>query len=533
MKGERKMSILAVIIAVIIFANPYLSVIDIFPDVIGCMLIWYALRRVEFFSPKLEEARAIWLKLAFITAADALVSFLIISSNDQTMILLDVFVFRTSEAVMMYLAATKTFDGTVYLGTKFDGDGIYMRESKRRAERRTKRENAAQSRINMMLDRERERYERETAACRDEEQRRRATERYKRVIARLSADANRTRKTRDIVTVLSRATRIFIVIRTLLCVLPEFTVLSSYQYLGNVTSGVGFDISRYRPLFIILGFFVSAVAGVIWLVFMLRYIGGIRRDKQFCVSIREAFNEYAVGHDTHFTCRRLITALLFLSIGVILTLDLNIDHKNFIPDYAAAAFFIFFFLTLFHDIKTAKRGIILSAIYGAASVAKAIMIADFIGKYDDFTRTYNSAEAQSSHLLCCLITLAAEIVFIALAVTVFSTLKEIITSHTGITLDDGQMTTSSVTARKALNKSNKRMLILAVISSAASVAWMIVIGINKQVIVANEFGERVDYVPVFTPISIVTVIITLVFIVYAVKYISDLTDEIKERYRYI
>lgn len=527
------MSILSAIIAVIIFANPFLSVLDIFPDVIGCILIWFALRRAEFFSPTLEEARRLWLKLALITAGDAVASYFLFSSKDQTLILLSVSVFRVAEAIFMYLAAKSTFDGVVYLGTKFDGEGIYMHDSERRAENLRQREQAKLDKLDAMLERERERYDRETETAADDEHRHRATERYKHAVALISADAGRVKKKRDIVTRLTRSTLVFIIIRTCACVLPEFTSLSSFEYSGDVTSGAGFNIANFRGLFIVLGAFAAFIAAVVWAVHMLRYIHSIKRDRVFCREIVESFRELTSGQETRLTCRRLVTALIFLAIGFVLTLDLYIDYVNYVPDYVSALFFLMFFIILYRDLKLVKVGIILSAVVCAASAAQTLLISNFINRFDDFTRTYNSAEARSAHIVCCVSAVVAEAAMIALAFVIFRTLKEIIDKHTGVAVDEGVITSDSISAREMLAHENKRSFDLSVVSSVMSVVWMICIGINKQVVVKNEFTERVDYVPTFTSVSIVTVFVTLACIIYVVKYISDLKDEIKEKYRYI
>ena len=78
---------------------------------------------------------------------------------------------------------------------------------------------------------------------------------------------------------------------------------------------------------------------------------------------------------------------------------------------------------------------------------------------------------------------------------------------------------------------NSRAKFLAYVASAAALAYMVIVGINKQITVENEIMEYVRYVPVFPAINIVSVAVTVIFIVYTVKYISDLADNVKERYR--
>ncbi len=528
-------SITAAILAVIFFANPYISTLDLLPDAVGCLLMWYSLRRAEAFSPKLEEARRRWLRLAAITGLDFIVSY-VTPTRDGTMILLVVFVFRIAEAFLMYNAAAETFDGVVYLGTKFEGDGIYMHDSKRKQERRSRKENAERARLDRMLDHERERYERETADGIDEEHRHRATVRYSRAVAKLSADAGRVRHDRDGIAALSRLTLVFLIVRAAACVLPEFTALSSYQHLGDVPAEGAFDITRFRPMFISLGFIVAAVFAICWLIRMLIYIGGIRRDRRFLSAVRDEFETFATENSNKYLSRRLSAALTFLIIGVVCTLDIVVDNINYVPDFIAAVFFAGFFIILLKDLEKAKRGLIICAAWGAAAVAQWLTVYAYVDKFHDFTRTVNSSEAFGFYVVCCVVTAVTEALFILLAVTIFGELKKIIASHTGSLTEEeeeagGSSARRTTYIRQELSKMNSRARFLAYAASVAALAYMIIVGINKQITVENEIMEYVRYVPVFPAINIVSVAVTLLFIVYTVKYISDLADNVKERYR--
>lgn len=526
------MSIIAAVLAVIIFANPYISVLDLLPDVFGCLLIWFATAHISFFSPKIEEARRLWLRLALLTGIDALLSY-VIPANDGTMRLLLVFVFRISGGALLYLAATKTFDGMLYLGTKFDGVGIYVHGSKRKAARAERRETEEREKLDRILEHEREKYERGTAEGTDEEHRHRATERYRRAVAKISADANRTQRSRDGLTALSHSTLIFVIVRTAMCVLPEFTALSFYERLGDVPSGYAFNIANYRGMFISLGFIIALIVSVFWLVRMLRYIIGIGHDHVFIVEVRQGYADFTKTHSDLYLSRRVMASLVLLGIGVFLTFDFFVENINFIPDFAAAAFFLAFFLVIPKDGKKTILGIVLSVAYGVLSAACWIYVFNYINQFGDFTRTIKSEAAFTGHIVCSILMTLSELIFIALAVLIYREVTGLIGSHTGYKSDLGVIDERTAYLREAFKKANKRSLVFAILTAVAAAVYMISLGINKQVLVRDETLEYYIYVPAFESMGAINSVIMIVFLITTIKLISDIYDSVKERYKFI
>ena len=95
------MAFVFAIIAVICFASPDISAIDFLPDVVGCLLLYFALSVPSEFSSKLVDARAMLFKLILVTGADFIIS-IFLSSDDPTMIPLMSVCFGSAEAIMFY-----------------------------------------------------------------------------------------------------------------------------------------------------------------------------------------------------------------------------------------------------------------------------------------------------------------------------------------------------------------------------------------------------------------------------------------------
>lgn len=524
------MQIIAVIIALFIFANPYISVLDLLPDVLGCILILFATAHVEVFSPKIEEARRLFVKLAFLTGADALLAN-VIPANDSSMRLLFVFVFRIAEGAMLYLAATKMIDGVMYLGTKFDTEAVFAPASKHKMQKLERREQAEREKLDRILERERKRYERGTADSIDEEHRHRATERYRRVVAKISADASRARREKDGITKLTRSMLLFIAVRTAMCVLPEFTAL--YEISGDVTSGYVINIANYRGMFISLGFIVTLVVSVIWLCGTIRYVAGISHDRRFILEVREKYADFSRDHDELYLCRRILASLVLLGIGTALSFDFFVEYINFVPDFTAAVFLLLFFLVIPQKKRVNIPGVVLSAAYAALSVAQWAYVLDYINKFADFTRTSSSESAFSGYVICCVLTAASVLLFAALAVLIYRELASVIQSHTGYKSEIGEIDERTKYLRASLRKQNIRSLVFAMLSAVSSIVYMISLGFNKQVLVEDETSKYYIYIPRFESMGAINTVIAIVYVIITVKYLSDIHDSVKERYKFL
>ena len=79
------------------FFNPYIAVLDLLPDFVGALLIWFGLLRYARISAPMAEARRAFLKLALADVVKNLMLMVIIgmgASNEQPTMLLIAAFFR-------------------------------------------------------------------------------------------------------------------------------------------------------------------------------------------------------------------------------------------------------------------------------------------------------------------------------------------------------------------------------------------------------------------------------------------------------
>ncbi len=501
------MAIVFAIIAVFTFANPDISALDFLPDFIGCLLLYFALAVPSEFSNKLSDARTLLFRLTLVTAADAVSSFFV-SGDDRAMILLLSFCFGIAEAAMLYLLVDKIFDGMIYLGTQFPAKGIYMPYSER-----------SMRRYREKLTRRLSRYaqHRGNGTITDEMINERVN-----TLSEKRNDKNLSK--------LVKLTKRFVIMRAVFNILPEFTELSSYGYEGEVNA-YNVNLADFRGLFIVFAVFFTSIIALHWLLRILSYINGIRCDMPFREALRNAYKNDVAANTGLQHYKRLKLALVFLSAGVLLSLDFIIDRQNFIPDILCAVCVLLFWLSFLRDAKKPVIPIALTVGYGVFTMAHWISVASFIENYHDFTRTMKSEDAMRAYIVCAVISFVAEALFVLMMITVTRRINAVIHEYTGFISTGGEYDTYSEKLHARLSKQNRRMLILSIVNAAVSVAYSVIIGINKPVEAMQDGIKYVFYVPVFEGITTVMLIVSVIFAIYTVKHISDVSDGLDERYK--
>lgn len=116
-------------------------------------------------------------------------------------------------------------------------------------------------------------------------------------------------------------TVVFLIVKNLVCALPEFTSLqtnSGYEFVG---------IMR------ILAIIVVAPLSVIWLAHMLAYFVRIKKDADFIAALSQKYLDKASATPDFFTCRALTLGLYTVLGALVLTFDFYVEGVNILPDF--------------------------------------------------------------------------------------------------------------------------------------------------------------------------------------------------------
>ena len=503
-------------IASVTFFNPNISILDIFPDVIGCLIMVSLLRKPADLSSHAADARSMFIKLSFVMAAKtALMIF--VKGDDKVMLLVFSLCFGIAEALMYYYAFSGLVDGYSYLAQRFDEPSVFAMPSNKELEKY----NRKKARYDALCAKKLERYNENEARRREE-----FTSRQPGAPLPPPREFRAPKPPRmpvDGATKFIRATRLFFIIRAAATVLPEMSVLSSFEYSGDVKSGLNFNIAEFRGLLLGFGCIVAFIAGIIWLRTTLRYFKAIYKNSSFTSKISSAYDEMRVTRGGIFVFRRLRFALLLLGIGCVLSINFAINNVDIVPNFIAPLFFIAFFVIAKNELGNPKKGIIVASISMGISLVQWIYMFVFTNKHD-IARALMEPEVYPYYIIACVITVIDSGFFIYLLYYTMKRLLILAEHHTG-TLE-----LSLTETVERFKRGCRRFFDFGVFTALMSTLYVIFCGITKEAVAQVDGVKYVVYIPVFESVGMVTFGISVLFAIYSAKLFADLSDSIKLRY---
>ncbi len=134
-------------------------------------------------------------------------------------------------------------------------------------------------------------------------------------------------------------TRAFIIIKALLTVLPEASVLTTFE--SEVESKVFFfDWFPFLSTFRTVAFLVGLLPGLIWLVGFLRLMRGALRDKPWQASLAEYYHNEITPDVGFLLNRRVRDSFAFFKIGIVFCINLTMQYRTILPDWISVILFL-------------------------------------------------------------------------------------------------------------------------------------------------------------------------------------------------
>ncbi|MBO5767680.1 MAG: hypothetical protein J6R49_04045, partial [Clostridia bacterium] len=122
-KSISKRSRLLLLIGSAFFINPVPFGLDILPDVIGCLLIWWGLTQLSFFDGSVESARKYMLWLAAVEGLHLLMMRSVLLTDISSNRMLAVTVLAICEGILYILVFKNLFSGISYFAMRNDANG--------------------------------------------------------------------------------------------------------------------------------------------------------------------------------------------------------------------------------------------------------------------------------------------------------------------------------------------------------------------------------------------------------------------------
>lgn len=279
-KIKKTLGIGSICASLVFYFFPDFSLMDFLPDFIGYILTVAGLSMLADISDEIRVARKKFSQMILVGIAKFLsvyVVFMLAGNNERpTMLLVMTFVFAIAEVLILLPAYGSLFDALLYLGTRHEGTAVFNHKKKRFA----------------------------------------------------------TSYTDNV----KRFTRVFIVVKNALCVLPEMLSLSvdvnaqSYAYSGLDA------INGFRAI----GIVSSLTVGIIWLCKTEKYFRAVMSDRVFIERLKSKYLAEILPNKALFVRKRIHKAFILLGLASIFAVDFYIDGNNgynLIPDAIAALLF--------------------------------------------------------------------------------------------------------------------------------------------------------------------------------------------------
>jgi len=428
-RSWKRLGIGYIIAACFFLFNPNITVIDIFPDIIGYTLILVGLSKLIFVNDAFDDAASRFKKMLVICCGRFAAILLLFGLFDERerpyAFLLFSFSFMVLELICLLPAFKSMFEGFIYLSGRYKSDVAYSRRPAK----------------DILKGRALEVF--------GEEERQELLRQQSNLERRAS-----TRKT--YIEKIYRLTMIFIIVKTFGYALPEFIVLTKDTYTDN-----SFIMYMYNflPHYRVLAFLVVLAVGTVWLVRTVRFFYRFGKESGFVSRIKELFVERAVRREGVFIRRSLKNVLLLIGAAAIfgvdfhasLTLDIinstniavNSITINVIPDIISAAILIIAAYVARHYVKSYKKLMVGSSVYFAVSAIRSILSLVFLFEFGSYSSVNHSYEAATLFYVNCAAGVLESIAFLATAWIFVIFMKDIIVHHTGYVSESSDRTSKS------------------------------------------------------------------------------------------
>ena len=298
---------------VVMLSNPVIAFYDILPDAIGYLLLCVALFRLADLNSSIADAIKRFRMLIWINIGGLLMQYYIYNVlakepklNPQeipTMVLLCAFVMAVPQIYFAVPAYRDLFKGFWELAERHEGKAVFHYGK------------------------------RNTNLC------------------------ERMRK----------ASGIFVVLSAILSVLPEMSVLTTFEY---EMEKLPFDWYGFVWLFRVSAAMILTVLFLVWITRFIRFVLLFSRDREMMDSIEERYARDILPQTDMLSMRRLRFGIVFLIIGAALTVNMCIEQQILIPNLLCAIFTCIGVLIFGEDLKQTKFLFMTCGALGAISIAE-------------------------------------------------------------------------------------------------------------------------------------------------------------------
>ena len=318
---------------------------------------------------------------------------------------------------------------------------------------------------------------------------------------------------------LKKLTIAFMITKVSMSTLPELSLISVKQYNPNTPIST-FNSSNLYPLFLLVGCMVTLVFGLIWLVFMRRYLLQLKQEGD----INALLLQHTSQNETYFTQKnlyfRIAMAFSLIIVAVVFALDLIFDDVNVMPDIISAALFASAMFLLRPHSQNATLAGGMFCLYGGIGLVSYILKGIFVHRYT-FEMIEYAPKAKNLYLTHTIFSGLEGVLLVIALVALSYVVLNVCQTHN----PKGDLGTQAI-----LRKKLRIFVGIGILSALASFYYVISVSQTHPLGIGdNPFGTSgLVYVPVIEWYWMVPLAISLVWIGYAVHLMGALRDAYKD-----
>ena len=322
---------------VVIVANPVVAFYDILPDSIGYLLICVALFRLADLNSSIADAlkrfrTLIWINIGTILMQYYLYNVLAKQPNLKpqelpTMVLLCAFVIAVPHLYFALPAWRDLFRGFWELAERHDGQAVFHYGK----------------RNNNLCER------------------------------------------------MCRASSVFVILSTAFSVLPEMSVLTTFEY---EYEKLPFDWYQFVWLFRVTAAMILTVLFLVWIIRLIRFVLLFVKDTAMMDSIEARYERDILPQGDMLSMRRLRFGIVFLTIGAALMVNVCIEEKILVPTVLCAIFTCIGVLIFGEDLKERKSFFLSAGVLGVLSIGE-LWLNNYYTRYYSYESSGWDSEAYS------------------------------------------------------------------------------------------------------------------------------------------
>ena len=298
---------------VIMLSNPVIAFYDILPDCIGYLLLCVALFRLADLNSSVADALKRFRTLIWVNIGGLLMQYYIYNVlskepklNPQeipTMVLLCAFIMAVPQIYFAVPAYRDLFKGFWELAERHDGKAVF----------------------------------------------------------------NYGKRNTNLCERMRRASGVFVILSAILSVLPEMSVLTTFEY---ELEKLPFDWYGFVWLFRVSAAMILTVLFLVWITRFIRFVLLFSRDREMMDSIEERYARDILPQSDMLSMRRLRFGIVFLTIGAALTVNICIEQQILVPNLLCAIFTCIGVLIFGEDLKQTKSFFIACGALGVLGIGE-------------------------------------------------------------------------------------------------------------------------------------------------------------------